>query len=528
MVLYRQTACELQWVAEMDVNVTTAASRKTSIIGTIGPNTNSIEMITQLRNVGLNIVRMNFSHGSYEYHRSVIDNTRQSAKMYPGRPTAIALDTKGPEIRTGVMKDNVEIPIKAGHVFTISVDDSYKEACDDKVMYIDYKNLPNVIEVGKLIYVDDGILSLQVLEILPEGVQVKALNSGKLCSRKGVNLPGTAVDLPALSDKDKQDLQFGIENKVDIIFASFIRRAQDVKDIRKVLGEEGKSIKIISKIENHQGVDNFDEILEQTDGVMVARGDMGIEIPLERVFIAQKMMIAKCNLAGKPVICATQMLESMTYNPRPTRAEVSDVANAVLDGADCVMLSGETAKGTYPIEAVQTMHQTCLLAESVLCYPKLFNEIRSLSSLPTATAETIACAAVNAAHEQDAKAIIVLTGSGNSARLISKYRPAVPIIVITRNPQTARQVHLHRGCFPFYYPKASSKEASRLSASNSTDYLSPLDLSPWQDDVDARIKWGMEQGLKYGLLGRNESIIAIQGWRGGLGNTNTLRILITP
>ncbi|KAL0138193.1 pyruvate kinase [Mucor lusitanicus] len=528
MVLNGQTACELQWLAEMNVDVTTAASRKTSIIGTIGPNTNSIEMITQLRNAGLNIVRMNFSHGSYEYHQSVIDNTRQSAKMYPGRPTAIALDTKGPEIRTGVMKDNVEIPIKAGHVLTMSVNDAYKEACDDKVMYLDYKNLPNVIEVGKLIYVDDGILSLQVLEILSDGVRVKALNSGKLCSRKGVNLPGTAVDLPALSDKDRQDLKFGVENKVDIIFASFIRRAQDVKDIRAALGEEGKSIKIISKIENHQGVDNFDEILEQTDGVMVARGDMGIEIPLERVFIAQKMMIAKCNLAGKPVICATQMLESMTYNPRPTRAEVSDVANAVLDGADCVMLSGETAKGTYPIEAVQTMHQTCLLAESILCYPKLFNELRSLTPLPTATTETIACAAVNAAHEQNAKAILVLTSSGISARLISKYRPSVPIIVITRNPQTARQVHLHRGCFPFYYPKASSKEASRLSASNSTDYLSPLDLSPWQDDVDARIKWGIEQGLKYGLLGHNESIIAIQGWRGGLGNTNTLRILITP
>ncbi|KAI8642335.1 pyruvate kinase [Parasitella parasitica] len=471
---------------------------------------------------------MNFSHGSYEYHQSVIDNTYQSAKMYPGRPTAIALDTKGPEIRTGIMKNNIEIPIKAGHVFTLSVNDAYKDICDDKIMYIDYKNLPNVIQVNKLIYVDDGILSLQVLEILPEGVKVKALNSGKLCSCKGVNLPGTDVDLPALSEKDRKDLKFGIKNKVDVIFASFIRRAQDIKDIRQVLGEEGKNIKIISKIENHQGVDNFDEILKQTDGIMVARGDLGIEIPLERVFIAQKMMIAKCNLAGKPVICATQMLESMTYNPRPTRAEVSDVANAVLDGADCVMLSGETAKGIYPIEAVKTIHQTALLAESVICYPKLFNELRSLTSLPTSTTETIACAAVNAAHEQNAKAIIVLTSSGKSAQLISKYRPKMPIIVITRNPQTARQVHLHRGCFPFYYPKASSEEASRLSASYSTDYLSPIDLSPWQDDVDTRIKWGMEQGLKYGLLQRNESIVAVQGWRGGLGNTNTLRILITP
>ncbi|KAI8979665.1 pyruvate kinase [Mycotypha africana] len=471
---------------------------------------------------------MNFSHGSYEYHRSVIDNTRKSTQMYPGRPTAIALDTKGPEIRTGIMKDDIEIPIKAGHEFLLSVDDNFKEKCDDKVMYIDYKNLPKVIQTNKLIYVDDGALSLKVIEVLKDSVRVRALNDGKLCSRKGVNLPGTPVDLPALSEKDKADLQFGVTNKVDMIFASFIRRGQDVKDIRNVLGEKGKHIKIISKIENHQGVENFDEILAETDGVMVARGDMGIEIPLERVFIAQKMMIAKCNLAGKPVICATQMLESMTYNPRPTRAEVSDIANAVLDGADCVMLSGETAKGNYPIEAVRTMHQTCLLAESVICYPKLFNEIQTLQPLPTTTTETIACAAVNAALEQEAKAILVLTTSGASAAMISKYRPSMPIIVITRNPATARQIHLHRGCFPFYYPTASSKEASRLSASNSTDYLSPLDLAPWQDDVDMRMKWGMEQAMKYGLIGHNEPIIAIQGWRGGLGNTNTLRILITP
>ncbi|KAI7904816.1 pyruvate kinase [Cokeromyces recurvatus] len=449
--------------------------------------------------------------------------------MYPGRPTAIALDTKGPEIRTGVMKDDIEIPINAGHEFILTVNDKYKDQCDDKMMYVDYKNLPKVIQVNKLIYVDDGVLSLQVIDIISDQqVRVRALNDGKLCSRKGVNLPGTPVDLPALSEKDKKDLEFGVKNKVDMIFASFIRRAQDIRDIRRVLGQEGKYIKIISKIENHQGVENFDEILEETDGVMIARGDMGIEIPLERVFIAQKMMIAKCNLIGKPAICATQMLESMTYNPRPTRAEVSDVANAVLDGADCVMLSGETAKGNYPIEAVHTMHETCSLAESVLCYPQLFNEIRSLTELPTSTAETAACAAVNAAHEQEAKAIIVLTTSGKSAALISKYKPSMPIIVVTRNPQTARQIHLYRGCFPFLYPNPSSDEVGRLSASYSTDYLDHLDLTPWQDDVDTRLRWSMEQGILYGLLKHNEPIIAVQGWRGGLGNTNTIRILISP
>ncbi|KAI9270384.1 pyruvate kinase [Phascolomyces articulosus] len=493
----------------------------------LGPKTNSVEMITQLRNAGLNVVRMNFSHGSYEYHQSVIDNTRKSFELYPGRPVAIALDNKGPEIRTGNMRDNVELPISAGHEMIFSVNPEYKDICDDKVMYLDYKNLPLVIKPGKMIYVDDGVLSFDVLSIDGDDITVRARNNGRLCSHKGVNLPGTDIDLPALSEKDKADLRFGVQNKVDIVFASFVRRGQDVKDIRAILGEEGRHIKIISKIENHQGVMNFDDILAETDGVMVARGDMGIEIPLERVFIAQKMMITKCNLAGKPVICATQMLESMTYNPRPTRAEVSDVANAILDGADCVMLSGETAKGNYPVEAVTTMHDICRLAESVYCYPAHFNELRQLTALPTETTETVACAAVSAAHEQSAGAIIVLTTSGNSARLISKYKPQCPIIVVTRNPQTARQAHLYRGCFPFTYPKPSSHPRAAL-LSPSAAHLSPADVAPWQEDVDARLMWGMEQAIKYGLLKHGQAVVAVQGWKGGLGNTNTLRVLFTP
>ncbi|CEI98540.1 Putative Pyruvate kinase [Rhizopus microsporus] len=485
----------VQWIAQMNVDVEPTHGRKTSIICTIGPKTNSVDSITELRNAGLNVVRMNFSHGSYEYHQSVIENTRKSVELYPGRPVAIALDTKGPEIRTGNMKDNAEIPVTIGHEMTFSVDDQYMDEGTDEVIYIDYKNLPKVIEVGKKVFIDDGVLSFEVLEVNEDNIRVVAKNNGKLCSRKGVNLPNTPVDLPALSEKDVADLRFGVEQKVDFIFASFIRRGQDIRDIRRVLGEDGKNIKIIAKIENHQGVENFDDIVAETDGVMVARGDMGIEIPLERVFIAQKMMITKCNLAGKPVICATQMLESMTYNPRPTRAEVSDVANAVLDGADCVMLSGETAKGNYPIEAVKTMHDICKLAESVLCYPALFNELRSLTALPTETTETVACAAVAAAHEQNAGCIIVLTTSGKSARLISKYKPHAPIVVVTRNPQTARQIHLYRGCFPFHYPKASSAITPRLTTSQAL--LSPAENAPWQEDVDHRIRWGMYYRVGY-------------------------------
>lgn len=285
-----------------------------------------------------------------------------------------------------------------------------ERTCVNSGRYVDYKNITKVIGTGKLIYVDDGIQSFEVLKIVDDQtIRVKALNNGQISSRKGVNLPGTDVDLPALSEKDKADLQFGVKNKVDMIFASFIRRGEDIKHIREVLGAEGKEIQIIAKIENQQGMNNFDEILKETDGVMVARGDLGIEIPAAKVFIAQKMMIAKCNMAGKPVICATQMLESMTNNPRPTRAEVSDVANAVLDGADCVMLSGETAKGSYPKEAVTMMHETCLLAEVAIPYANVFDEMRSSIQRPIETSESIAISAVGASMELNAGAIITLT-----------------------------------------------------------------------------------------------------------------------
>nr|CAG8496581.1 3911_t:CDS:10 [Entrophospora candida] len=496
---YEIIKTNLEWVSSLVVNKPVKNSR---------PKTNSVEMLSKLRNAGMNIVRMNFSHGSYEYHKSVIENTRE---VNYGTPVAIALDTKGPEIRTGLMRDNVEIDITAGHEMTFSTDEKYAECCDSDVMYIDYKNITKVIEVGKYIYVDDGILSFKVLEIHDDHVRVHAVNDGKLCSKKGVNLPNTNVDLPAVSEKDKNDLLFGVENDVDIIFASFIRRAQDIIQIKSILGEKGSNIKIIAKIENQQGVDNFDEILKEADGIMVARGDLGIEIPASHVFVAQKMIIAKCNIAGKPVICATQMLESMTFNPRPTRAEVSDVANAVLDGADCVMLSGETAKGYYPIEAVKMMHETCLIAESVICYPPLYNELRAITPLPTQTTETIASAAVSAAHEQSAGCILVLSTSGNTARYISKYRPRCPIITVTRDEKTARQLHLSRGCYPFIY-----------------HFGNDSDDCNWQDDVESRISWGIQQAIEFNMLKSGDCVVAIQGWKGGLGNTNTIRIITAP
>lgn len=497
----------LQWLTSIDVNsIPDRNFRRSSIIGTIGPKTNKVDVLVALRQAGLNIVRMNFSHGSYEYHQSVIDNARESERVYPGRPLAIALDTKGPEIRTGTTSTGEDFPIPEGHEMIFTTDEKYKEACDDKIMYIDYKNITNVIEVGKIIFVDDGVLSFKVLEIVDDKtMKVQSVNAGKISSHKGVNLPNTDVDLPALSEKDKADLRFGVKNKVHMVFASFIRTGNDVREIRKVLGEDGKHIQIIVKIENRQGVNNFDEILKETDGVMVARGDLGIEIPAPEVFIVQKQLIAKCNLAGKPVICATQMLESMTYNPRPTRAEVSDVGNAIVDGADCVMLSGETAKGEYPLEAVSMMHHIALIAEKTLSYYPNFCDLRDSTPKPFDIQETLASAAVTATFEQNAKAIIVLSTSGNTARLCSKYRPDVPIIMVTRSDEASRYAHLYRGVYPFLYNKPKNES--------------------WTKDVDERVECAITESIKLNLVKKGDTVVVIQGHKGGVGHSNTMRLV---
>lgn len=415
--------------------------KKTKIICTQGPSTEKPGVVDALIANGMNCARFNFSHGDHAEHQARIDAVRAAAKK-AGRVISLILDTKGPEMRLGEFKAG-KVMLQKGNKFTLTYDD---EPGDETHVSINHKKLYTEVKPGDKLLLSDGLVELRVEEIKGKDILTTILNSGKMSTRKRVAAPGVSLGLPPISNQDKKDIIFGVQNDMDFVAASFIQRASDVEAIRALINEHGGHMEIIPKIENLEGVKNFDSILAVSDGIMVARGDLGVEIPAEDVPLIQKDIIKKCNRAGKPVIVATQMLDSMERNPRPTRAEVSDVGNAILDGTDAIMLSGETASGDYPVEAVATMNRIAMRIEQSLDYKKLFTS-KSIERQPSTT-DAIAHATVELAYELDAKAIITPTMSGYTTKVVSKYRPKCAIVAYASNDKVARHLNLRWGVYP--------------------------------------------------------------------------------
>lgn len=417
--------------------------KKTKVVCTMGPNTNDRELLKKLIENGMDVARFNFSHGDHEEQKSRMDLLKE-LRQELNTNTAILLDTKGPEIRTGVLKGGKRIMLKAGEQFTLTTEEI--EGDESKVS-ITYEGLAQDVDAGRVILIDDGLIELKVVGKSEKEIFCEVINGGELGERKGVNVPNVAVRLPAITEKDKDDIRFGVEQGIDFIAASFVRNAECVLEIKAYLKELGAPyVPIIAKVENAEGIKNIDEIIRAADGVMVARGDLGVEIPAEEVPYLQKMIIQKCNMNFKTVITATQMLDSMMRNPRPTRAEVTDVANAVYDGTDAVMLSGETAQGKYPLEALQMMVHIIQNTEQHLDYEGMLE--KTGGHLKSGVSSAIGYSSVLAASNLNAKCIITPSVSGATARVVSNLRPRQVILGVTPNERTLRRMSIYWGVKP--------------------------------------------------------------------------------
>ncbi|MBQ8582402.1 MAG: pyruvate kinase [Ruminococcus sp.] len=427
--------------------------RKTKIVCTIGPATDDENIMRELMLAGMNVARFNFSHGDYETHEKrlrVIERLRKELDL----PIATLLDTKGPEIRLGKFVDNKPVEIFDGDTYTLTTEDV---PCDNKTGSVSFKKLPRDVSIGTRILINDGVIELVAEKVSSTEIVCRVIHGGTLSNNKGINVPGVKLSMPYLSERDMDDLEFGSKMGFDFIAASFVRSAADINYLRKFTHSLGwYDVRIIAKIENTDGVENIDEILEAADGIMIARGDMGVEIPFEQIPAIQKAIIRKGYNAGKQVVTATQMLESMIANPRPTRAEITDVANAIYDGTSAIMLSGETAAGAYPVDAVKTMALIAETTEENINYKARFSS-RQIES-DRNIAEAIAHATVTTAHDLDAKAIITVSLGGQTARLISKYRPACPIIGCTMNEVVCRQMNMSWGVVPFIIDEKTSTD----------------------------------------------------------------------
>lgn len=462
--------------------------KKTKIVATIGPASDSFEMMCSLIDDGLDVMRLNFSHGSHAEHKIRIENMKKASHV-KNKNIAILLDTKGPEIRTMSLIDSQEVALRANDTIILTIDKSHVGNYDK--VAVTYEGLVNDLKQRDTILLDDGLISLEVLDIIGDEIHCLIKNSGFLGENKGINLPNIQVNLPALSAKDIEDIKFGCDMNVDFIAASFVRKASDVLALREELKKNDKpNIQIISKIENDEGIRNFESILEASDGIMVARGDLGVEIPIEDVPFAQKKMIEMCNKAGKIVITATQMLDSMIKNPRPTRAEAGDVVNAILDGTDAVMLSGETAKGKYPLEALKTMAKICERTD--------YANFQASTPKHLSMSEVIASGTVRTADDIGASAIVILSESGTTARNIKKLKPNALVFAITTNKKTASQLSLARGVYSVIVDEIK--------------------------DVKDFQKKAVEIVSKFDFIYNNDIIVLTSGTNTAIGITNLMKI----
>lgn len=468
--------------------------KKTKIVCTVGPSTDKPGVLESMMETGMNVARFNFSHGSHEDHAKRIARVREAANNV-NKPIALMLDTKGPEMRLGLFAEG-KVYLDKGQKFVLTG----REVVGTKEKAsVNHKYLPQEVAAGQTILISDGLVSLHIDAVEGDDIITTVNNSGPISDRKRVAAPGVAVNLPPLSGQDVADIQFGIANQMDFIAASFIQRAADVLAIRKILEDGNYSMDIIPKIENAEGVKNIDEIIKVADGLMVARGDLGVEIPAEEVPLVQKMLIQKCNKAGKPVITATQMLESMMSNPRPTRAEASDIANAIFDGSDAIMLSGETASGQYPLEAVQTMARIAVRTETSLQLSEIL--IGKGIQLQRTTTDAISHATAQISHELGAAAILTSTQSGYTARMVSKYRPQSTIVAVTPSAKTVRRMLLLWGVYPI--------------------------LGPSFNNTDEMVQSAVSTSLQAGVVKDGDLVVVTAGVPAGLsGTTNMIRVHI--
>lgn len=466
--------------------------RKTKIVCTLGPSTDDYAVLKSMIRAGMNVARLNFSHSTYDEHKMRMDMVKRARKEL-GMPVAILLDTKGPEIRIKTFKNGVA-ELKKDSKFTLTTRDIEG---DENGVSVSYEDLPKYVQKGARILVNDGLIELSVTSVNATDIVTTVLNDGTLTNRKSINMPDTFIDMPYLSDVDRADIEFGIAQDVDYIAMSFVRTVDDVRIVKRLLNEhDANNIQLIAKIENRSGVDNMVSILAECDGVMVARGDMGVEIPFEELPGIQKEMISYCYRQGKKVITATQMLESMITNPRPTRAEISDVANAVYDGSSAIMLSGETAAGKYPVEAVRTMATIAEHAESGINFKKRFHVLEP--DIKTVT-DAVSHSTCEAAFDLDAKAIIAVSQSGYTARKISRFRPSAPIIAPTTSAKAYNQLAMNWGVFPT--------------------------LSKMQDSSDELFRHVINCAINTGIVAEGDLVVIAAGVPVGVsGNTNTMRI----